>query len=209
MLFYYNPSNSKLASISSLFLDEEVYLVKIYGKKHLSGPKGQTGGQAPLDSTPFWYALLFHALTVEYGLTQFPEVARTDKGKPYFPTLPQLYFSISHTKGLTLCALSNQPVGVDIETVRPRRASLPRFALSPDEYRRYEALGGDWPAFYTLWTRKEAWCKYTGLGLQALWGQTPPAHLSYGSYAGSDWRAAVCSEEPAPASILWLEGADP
>lgn len=206
MLFYYNPSYGKLASISSLFLDEEVYLMKIYGKKRRSGFRGQVGGRVSSDAVPSWYALLSQALMAEYGLTMLPEVARTDAGKPYFPTLPQLHFNISHTKNLILCALSDRPVGVDIETVRPRRASLPRFALSPEEYRHYEALGGDWSAFYTLWTQKEAWCKYTGLGLQALWGQTPPPHLCYGTYTDHDWCAAVCGEEPAPTSILWLKG---
>lgn len=209
MLFYYNPSYGKLASISSLFLDEEVYLVKIYGKKRRTVSQRPTGGQASSDAVPSWYALLSQAVATEYGLAPLPEVARTEAGKPYFPALPQLHFNISHTKGLILCALSDRPVGVDIETVRPRRASLPRFALSQEEYRRYEALGGDWSAFYILWTQKEAWCKYTGLGLQALWGQAPPSHLYYGTYTGDTWRAAVCGEEPAPTSILWLEGDTP
>ena len=149
---------------------------------------------------------LARIMKIEYGISPLPKLERTDLGKPFFPALPQIQFSISHSKALILCALSDQPVGVDIEDIRPRRDSLPRYALTEEEFQRYQAAGGDWPAFYTLWTRKEAWCKYTGQGLKPLWGQTPPGHLHYGTYAGKDWRAAVCGEEYPPSQIIWLEG---
>lgn len=149
---------------------------------------------------------LARVLKAEYGISPLPELARTELGKPYFPALPQIQFSISHSKTLILCALSNRPVGVDIEDIRPRRDSLPAYALTEPEFARYQSLGGDWSAFYTLWTRKEAWCKYTGQGLRPLWGQTPPEDLHYGEYAGEGWRAAVCGEEDPPTEITWLEG---
>ena len=151
-------------------------------------------------------ALLSYALRRELGWTELPELARTEKGKPYFPSFPNVHFSWSHSGPYVLCALSGKPVGADIERVRPRRASLPAYAFTEAERRDYRRLGADWPAFYTLWTRKEAWCKYTGDGLARLWGQTPPeGGLRYGTYAGADWRAAVCGEEEAPKDILWID----
>ncbi len=154
-----------------------------------------------------WQAMLAHILKTHCGLSPLPELARTQAGKPYFSSLPGLHFNISHSKGRVLCALSRRPVGVDIEAIRPRREGLPRYALSPKEYAEYEALGADWPAFYTLWTRKEAWCKYTGQGLAPLWGQTPPEDgLFYRSYQGDGWRAAVCGEEAPPEALIRLEG---
>ncbi len=151
-------------------------------------------------------AFLAWVLEIEYGLSPLPTLERTALGKPYFPALPHIQFSISHSKDLILCALAEYPVGVDIEDIRPRRETLPKYALTEAEFARYQALGGDWPAFYTLWTRKEAWCKYTGQGLKPLWGQTPPENLHYGAYVGDGWRAAVCGEEIPPAEILWLKG---
>ena len=157
--------------------------------------------------TGSWQDLLAHILKTEYGISPLPELARTEAGKPYFPSLPDLQFNISHSKGFVLCALSGRPVGVDIEEIRPHRDSLPRYALSSQEYADYEALGADWPAFYSLWTRKEAWCKYTGQGLRLQWGQTPPTEdLFYGCYQGDGWRAAVCGEEAPPKEITWLKG---
>lgn len=150
--------------------------------------------------------LLGDALARAYGLSVLPPLARTPLGKPYLPDYPHLHFNWSHSGQLTLCVLSDRPVGVDIEVMRPRGASLPRYALTPEEYARYQALGGDWPAFYTLWTRKEAWCKYTGEGLRRRWGEAPPQEgLYFRTYAGETWRAAVCGEEEPPETICWME----
>lgn len=153
-------------------------------------------------------ALLARAVEDAYGLTPLPPLERTAEGKPFFPKNPRLHFNLSHSGGLVLCALSGCPVGVDIEVMKPRRPALPRQALTAEEFARYQALGGDWPAFYTLWTRKEAWCKYSGLGLGRQWGKTPPEHKHFRSYAGPDWRAAVWGEEPPPEQITWLKGDD-
>ena len=164
-------------------------IMKLYGKK--KGP---------------WQDLLAFVLQTEYGIAPLPALDRKAEGKPFFPGFPHLHFSISHSKEWLLCAVSTRPVGVDIEDIQPRRSSLPKYALSPAEYAEYQRLGESWQGFYRLWTKKEAWCKYTGLGLRALWGQTPPGDLSYGYYSGKGWQAAVCGEEPPPKEILWLEG---
>ena len=154
-------------------------------------------------------ALLSYALRRELGWKSLPEIVRTEKGKPYFPNHPDVRFSWSHSGPYVFLALSGRPVGADIERIRPRRDSLPAYALTDSELEVYRRLGADWPAFFTLWTRKEAWCKYTGDGLAASWKQTPPDEsLFYGAYAGADWRAAVCGEEPPPDKIIWVDRED-
>lgn len=151
-------------------------------------------------------ALLAWALEKDFDLHQLPAIRRTERNKPYFPALPHLHVNWSHSGPFVLCALGDRPVGVDIEIIRPRSAALPRYALTALEYAQYQANGGDWPAFYTLWTHKEAWCKYTGQGLRPLWGRDIPTDgLFLRSYQGPTWRAALCGEEPAPAAIQWKE----
>lgn len=150
--------------------------------------------------------LLAYILRHEFAITSMPEIAVTDLGKPYFKLYPQLHFNYSHSKSLLLCAVSSSPVGVDIEDIRPRRSTLPAYALSPEEFRKYELQGGDWPSFYSLWTQKEAWCKYTGQGLRNHWNQPPETDgVYYGRYQGDGWCAAVCGEECPPETIIWLE----
>lgn len=155
-------------------------------------------------------ALLRWALGEAWGFSALPPLARTASGKPYFPQFPGLHFNLSHSGRLTLCALSHRPVGVDIEQIRPRGASLPRYALTAAEYADWEAAGGGWPAFYALWTRREAWCKYTGKGLRPLWKQEIPEEgLLFGSYSGPGWQASVCSPTLPPVEIRWKEGDAP
>lgn len=154
-------------------------------------------------------ALLSWAVAREYGLTALPPLARTERGKPYFPQHPHLHFSLSHSGPYLLCALSGRPVGVDIEVVRPRGSALPRYALTAAEYARYEAQGGGWPLFYAFWTRKEAWCKFTGQGLRAQWGRDIPKGLFLKTYAGEGWQASLCALEAPPGEITWVEVAQP
>lgn len=148
------------------------------------------------------WALLSDALALR-GIHTLPKVERASQGKPFFPALPELHFNLSHTAGWSLCALSDAPVGVDIEALRPRREGLWRYCLTDGEYEAFLAAGGGWEEFYRLWTLKEAWCKYTGEGLghPRLWPTPPPC--PHRSYAGEGFAAAVCGEElPGPPLFL-------
>lgn len=191
---YYNPIAAKLASLSARFSArrrsnfEEAPLMKLYAAM-----------------TTTWQDLLAQILKTDFALDSLPEIARTERGKPYFPAHPDLHFNISNAGPYTLCAVSRRPVGVDIEVIRPRKQSLVPYSLTERELGQYHALGSDWPAFYTLWTKKEAWAKFTGIGLADQWGQDAPEDLMFHSYEGDGWRAAVCSEGPAPDTITWLE----
>lgn len=144
--------------------------------------------------------LLTDALA-RHGVSPLPEIARRKGGKPYFPQYPHLHFNLSHTRGLCLCGLSDHPVGVDIEALRPRGEGLWDYCLSPEERCAFQKNGGGWLEFYRLFTLKEAWCKYLGkpLGHPARWSTPPP--FPYRCYMGEGYAAAVCGEEPPPSLI--------
>lgn len=144
------------------------------------------------------YPLLAAALT-ELGLCDaLPPVARQTSGKPWFPSHPDIHFSISHSGPFALCAVSDRPVGVDIEVIKARRNGLPQRVFSPSELESYQLLGGHWPAFYTIWTAKEAAAKLTGRGLRGpIRDITPPPGAHTTHYSGEGWRAAVCGGEGA------------
>lgn len=95
-----------------------------------------------------------------------PEIAVTERGKPYFAD-SDLYFSITHTKNHAFCVLSDHLVGIDAEemdrTVSPRLAEK---VLSSAEKARYEAAQDKNAALLRLWVLKEAWVKRTGEGLR-------------------------------------------
>lgn len=150
------------------------------------------------------YRLLSDLLVEAGGVEPLPEIARTGTGKPYFPDRPDLQFSLSHSGGLSLCALGDTPVGADVELVRPRSPGLPRYALSEREYTWYESRGSRWEDFYNLWTLKEARVKCTGEGLFRSPVRTvevpllePGEQLTwegfrFASLSGEGWRGALC-----------------
>ena len=141
------------------------------------------------------YALLARAVKVVCGLGRLPEITRLSGGKPVFAGLTDRHFSLSHSGGLALCALSDSPVGADIEVIRPRRESLPGYALKGENYERYLSLGGDWPAFYTLWTEIESVIKYTGEGLSAWRQAIVPEGCVVTHLNGPGWAASICGYE--------------
>ena len=52
------------------------------------------------------YYILRCALQEQYGWREFPQIAWTDLGKPYFPEHSEVQFSLSHTGGAVLVGLS-------------------------------------------------------------------------------------------------------
>lgn len=79
------------------------------------------------------------------------------------------HFSLSHTDGGALCALSDAPIGADLEAYPPRiereyRALVHRF-FTAEEQAYFLSHGATAQDFFLLWTRKESYLKYTGQGL--------------------------------------------
>lgn len=156
------------------------------------------------------YALLSALLVEARGVEPLPRLERREGGKPFFPDRPDLQFSLSHspvsrTESLTLCALSDGPVGCDIEVIRPRSPGLPRYALDDRQYEWFRRRGERWEDFYTLWTLKEARVKCTGEGLKALPREIRVPLLEPGeeaqfegfrftALAGETWRGAMVEQ---------------
>lgn len=140
--------------------------------------------------------LLAHAAGQVWGFAELPEISCLPGGKPVFAAHPDCHFSLSHSGALALCALSDRPVGADLELIRPRRAEFPAYVFRGAAYERYLALGGDWSAFYALWTELESIVKYTGEGLRAWRRAEAPAECVISPLSGEGWRGAVCAHEP-------------
>lgn len=116
------------------------------------------------------YLVLCMALRERYGWKKLPEIALTDRGKPYFPEHPDVHFNISHTTGAVLVGVSDEPVGVDIERIRPvsQRAMRRLAAASTEE------------EFFQSWVRREARSKRSGAGISTMMRSESP--LQYGEY---------------------------
>lgn len=96
---------------------------------------------------------------------KLPEIALTQRGKPYFAD-DSRHFSISHTPRHVFVAVSDRNIGIDAEeSDRPVRPAAVKRLLSPEEWQRCQAESDPNAAFLRLWVQKEAAAKLSGQGL--------------------------------------------
>lgn len=92
-------------------------------------------------------------------------------GKLSLPEHPQLQFNVSHSQGLALYAVSlNRELGIDVEKIRPEFTgediAARYFSVAEQEELRNISDEERALAFFLCWTRKEAYIKARGEGLQ-------------------------------------------
>ena len=122
------------------------------------------------------YLMLLELLSAVYPEldTSKPEFGYTAQGKPFLLARPDIHFSISHTKNAILVAISDAPIGVDIETFRSPSAALIARTMKATEQADIAASAAatlEPPAtrealFSAIWTRKEAVLKLRGTGIE-------------------------------------------
>jgi len=92
-------------------------------------------------------------------------------GKPILKGESGLLFNVSHTHNYWIMTLSNEGnIGVDIEQHKERRniddiVSSYFHSAEQEEYIKNNSDADKIKFFYHIWTRKEAYSKYLGLGL--------------------------------------------
>lgn len=95
----------------------------------------------------------------------FDKICVTDSGKPYIPNGPE--FSLSHSGDITVCAVGEIGIGIDIELIKPRNIDRMIKMFSAAERNRISNLGENekLQEFYRCWTAKEAKGKQLGSGI--------------------------------------------
>lgn len=126
------------------------------------------------------YLLLKRALREEYGIVGNPVFAYGEHGKPVLAGLEdgegesvacgdglwgRIHFNLSHCREAVACAVGAQPVGIDVESVRPLSESLVNYTMSNEEQQIIYGTENPALAFTRLWTMKEARMKLTGEGI--------------------------------------------
>lgn len=62
--------------------------------------------------------LLTHALKENQIDESLLELCHKDNGRPYFKERPDIFFSLSHSEERVMCAISDQPIGCDVEIIK-------------------------------------------------------------------------------------------
>lgn len=95
--------------------------------------------------------------------------------KPYLSTNSSIYFNVSHSENFGLIAISNCPVGIDIEFINPTYnfESLLGSVFNTNEITFIKNAKDKKLAFFNLWTRKEAFVKAIGKGIDNDFSKVP------------------------------------
>jgi 4'-phosphopantetheinyl transferase len=159
-------------------------------------------------------------------LGERPERVRlgyTPAGKPFLRDHPDLHFNLSHAADLTLVAVSRgRPLGVDIEGVPSGSVvdTTSRLVLSQPEYGELRRLSGPTlcERFARFWTRKEAYIKADGRGMQLELGRidvaTSPDRVLLRDQCSDRWTSCPrwtlrsIPVEPGHAAAVAAEGSD-
>ena len=120
---------------------------------------------------------------------------KDENGKPYLPG-GSLFFSLSHAGDYAACAISDYPVGLDIQTLSTFREPILRSGFTPDEQCYVLSAANKEAAFTEVWTRKESYMKMSGLGLrlplQSFSSLAPPENCNIWHTETEYFHLAVC-----------------
>lgn len=105
----------------------------------------------------------------DYGKPELDYTAiRETLGSDDERKVPQIHFSLSHSGEYAVLAVSDQPVGIDIEHKKKNCLSVAKRCFCQEEYEDILGAGTDLEQekrFLEYWTMKEAWIKHSGEGL--------------------------------------------
>ncbi len=132
--------------------------------------------------------------------------ATEENGKPFLTGEAQaLRFNLSHAGDWVVCAIGDEPTGIDVEQVKDAGVNIAERVMTPGEYRRWMLLpeAERLRAFYRAWTAKESYAKYRGegLGLDFAELEILPEGDGY-SRVGGDEFCALYTRDLTPEDIL-------
>lgn len=90
------------------------------------------------------------------------EILYDDFGKPYIKN-SDLFINFSHSGNISVCAISDKPVGVDVEKIRTLNIKIAEKHFTDTELNK---ILNNEVEFIKYWTLKESYLKYLGTGLR-------------------------------------------
>ena len=136
-------------------------------------------------------------------------------GKPVLSARPDIHFNLSHSGTLAVCAVSDQPVGVDVEAVQSANPEIAAMCFLKQEQEWIDQSNDPDRAFTRLWTRKESYLKRLGTGLvndlrvfSVLPGGSMPEGVTFYEHEEMSHLICVCtltSEIPAFNRMMLLQ----
>lgn len=113
------------------------------------------------------YELLISLLKDAKVYQELPILQACEHGKPLMVNYPTLHFNMSHCKTAVAVALSDAPIGIDVECRHKVDQTLIEKVCNPSEIKEITANPDPAMAFIRIWTQKEALVKCLGTGISS------------------------------------------
>lgn len=112
------------------------------------------------------HGFLKEAVAQEYNINKKDLVfSVTEKGKPFCRSHENIHFSISHSGDYFAVAISEKEIGIDIQTVKNFNEKLVDRVCCEKEKLFVNSSENKSKAFTEIWTKKEAYLKALGTGI--------------------------------------------
>lgn len=147
------------------------------------------------------YMLATEIINRDYGIEKSQiKFFFDDNGKPFVQNA-EIFVSISHSENLVICAVSDKPIGVDIERIRKVNPGTARkfcterekvyvFGKIPDENDFKTDSEDTLIRLFEIWTKKEAYGKMLGKGILYDMINTDVSFVE--TYRFDDYVISVC-----------------
>ncbi len=117
--------------------------------------------------------IALYRLLKKRNISVTSQIIRHKNGKPCFEENNSLPFGISHSNGIAAAALGDGDcidIGFDLEVVNDNvdTTGIASRFFNSDEQADFERSGKTVEAFYSIWTKKEAYAKLNGEGLSTI-----------------------------------------
>lgn len=116
----------------------------------------------------FSWLLLRFSLKKEYGVTEMPEFEYSEYGKPKLSG-SEIRFNLSHCDTAVACGVDRKEIGVDVQDFSPLLHGVTGRFLTQREKEEAESIRKEelkCKELARMWSLKEAYGKYLGVGLQ-------------------------------------------
>ena len=142
------------------------------------------------------------------------DFAANEYGKPFLTNNPHIHYNISHAGHYIACAVTDEPVGIDIELIKPIDMKIAERFFTPDEA-GYIYKAQQSHRFYEIWTKKESRIKWEGKGLSkplpsfSVFDPIECKHLAYHEvFCNDEAICHVCSTQREKPSVRVIHTAE-
>ncbi len=141
-------------------------------------------------------ALRRYALNKEFGIPyENMKFGKNEHGKPFLIGFESVYFNVSHSGNICVCAVYDNEVGVDIQlnNQNVNEALTQKYFTT----REIELLSSAPPSekerlYFDFWAKHESLVKYYGLGISALGSVSEAGRIFEFSHEFEGYSLSIC-----------------